>query len=351
MAFMSTPSIPDSSLHRNATRQRINGSQVDIARPPVMKCDFLSLLRTRAVALLLQPLHFRDLPMKTLAFVHRNDTRFAVGDFSPVMSVFSYHELGTTTSPFLLLDHIGPGRLLPGRPPGGVNAHPHRGFETVTLVYAGELAHHDSTGGGGIIRAGDVQWMTAGSGIVHEERFSADFAREGGAFEMIQLWVNLPARDKMTAPTYQALTRSAIPCLALEDDAGEVRVIAGRFRDMAGPARTRTRMNVLDIRLAAGRSLTIPAEEGDTALLYLRSGAVQLAGDEDVEDGGLAVLSSHGRDIRLSSRTGCSLLALSGTPLGEPLNGHGPFVMNSYDEILAAYEDIRLGRFATSQPT
>lgn len=288
--------------------------------------------------------------MKTLAFVHRNDTRFAVGDFSPVLSVFSYHELGTTPSPFLLLDHIGPGRLLPGRPPGGVNSHPHRGFETVTLVYAGELAHKDSTGGGGVIRAGDVQWMTAGSGIMHEERFSADFAREGGAFEMIQLWVNLPARDKMTPPAYQALTRERIPCLTLEDGAGEVRIIAGCFRDLTGPARTRTRMTVLDIHLAAGQSLTLPAEDGDTALLYVRAGTLQLADDENVEDGGLAVLSSHGRDISLSTRTGCRLLALSGEPLGEPLNGHGPFVMNTYDEILAAYDDIRSGRFAITQP-
>jgi len=140
--------------------------------------------------------------MKSLAFIHRNDTRFAIGDFYPALSVFSYQELGNTTSPFLLLDHLGPGRLEPKSNKKGVHEHPHRGFETVTFVFAGELEHQDSIGNGGVIGQGDVQWMTAASGIQHIEQFSPKFREQGGYFEMVQLWVNLPAKDKMSTPHY-----------------------------------------------------------------------------------------------------------------------------------------------------
>jgi redox-sensitive bicupin YhaK (pirin superfamily) len=283
--------------------------------------------------------------MKTLAFVHRNDTRFAVGGFSPVLSVFSYHELGSTVSPFLLLDHIGPGKLLPSTKRRGVDDHPHRGFETVTIVYAGELEHRDSAGHGGLIRAGDVQWMTAASGLVHQELFSDAFTQRGGPFEMIQLWVNLPAADKMGPPGYQNLTRADIPVLALPDDAGTVRVIAGAFDGMAGPAATHTRMNVFDVQLAAGTSATFPCEDGDTALVYLRSGRLQLAADEVLEENAMAVLSAHGAGVAVTATEASRLLVLSGARIDEPINGHGPFVMNSYDEILQAYDDIKTGRF------
>lgn len=283
--------------------------------------------------------------MKSLAFVHRNDTRFAVGDFTPVLSVFSYHELGNTVSPFLLLDHIGPGRLLPSTKRRGVNEHPHRGFETVTLVYAGELEHRDSSGGGGLIGAGDVQWMTAGAGVIHRELFSEEFGQRGGPFEMIQLWVNLPAKDKMNAPRYQNLTGASIPTLALPDAAGTVRVIAGAFDVRAGPAQTHTRMNVLDVRLNAGGRATFATDDGDTALVYLLSGRLRFDTDEAVEENSLAVLSSHGRDIVVTAVENSRLLVLSGERIDEPINGHGPFVMNSYEEILQAYDDIKSGRF------
>ena len=286
--------------------------------------------------------------MKTLAFVHRNDQRFAVGDFSPVLSVFSYHELGNTVSPFLLLDHIGPGRLRPSSRPGGVDDHPHRGFETVTLVFAGELEHRDSTGAGGLIGAGDVQWMTAARGVIHREKFSAAFSREGGPFEMVQLWVNLPAADKMGAPRYQALARATIPVAALAGG-GEVRVIAGRFGDLRGPAQTHTRLALLDATLPAGTRTVFPAPEGDTALLYVRRGRLQ-AGDaaaDSVDDQGLGVMSSHGSGVAVTALEDSRVLVLAGEPIHEPINGHGPFVMNHYDEILQAYDDIRRGRFAT----
>lgn len=290
--------------------------------------------------------------MKNLAFVHRNDTRFAIGDFSPALSVFSYHELGSTVSPFLLLDHLGPGRLVPGRPRGGVHEHPHRGFETVTIVYAGELEHRDSSGGGGLIGPGDVQWMTAAHGIVHRELFSEAFAEQGGRFELVQLWVNLPAAHKMDAPRYQNLTAARIPVVALSCDepgdgpgsAGSVRVIAGHFAGHDGPALTHTRMNVLDVQLAAGQRVRFDTEAHDTALVYLRSG--QLAfGDDIVEENALAVLSSNEAGFEVRARESSRFIVLSGERIDEPINGHGPFVMNTYEEILQAYDDIKSGRF------
>lgn len=282
--------------------------------------------------------------MKTLAFVQRNDTHFAVGDFSPVLSVFSYHDLGSTITPFLLLDHIGPGRLLPSTRSKGVNEHPHRGFETVTIVYEGEIEHRDSTGGGGIIRAGDVQWMTAAAGIVHRELFSDDFTQRGGRFEMVQLWINLPAADKMGAPGYQSLTRARIPSVELPGATGTVRVIAGQFEGVSGPARTHTRMNVLDVRLHAGHAARFSTRDGDTALVYLLSGRLQFGQDEPLEAQGLAVLSQQGADVTVAALENSRLLVLTGERIDEPINGHGPFVMNSYDEILQAYDDVKNGR-------
>lgn len=282
--------------------------------------------------------------MKSLAFVHRNDTRSAVADFSPVLSVLSYYDLGSTTSPFLLLDHIGPGRLLPSERRQGVNEHPHRGFETVTIVYSGEIEHRDSTGGGGIIGAGDVQWMTAAGGIVHRELFSETFTRQGGPFEMIQLWVNLPAADKMGTPGYQNLTQASIPLVELPDNAGHVRVIAGRFNGIAGPARTHTRMNVLDVTMQAGQTAVFPADDGDTALVYLLNGQLQFGTDGVMEEQGMAVMSQHGKGVQVTATERSRLLVLTGARIDEPINGHGPFVMNSYEEILQAYDDFKNGR-------
>ncbi|AVF07606.1 pirin family protein [Acinetobacter baumannii] len=285
--------------------------------------------------------------MKSLAFIHRNDTRFAVGDFYPVLSVFSYHELGNTLSPFLLLDHLGPGKIAPSMKRRGVNDHPHRGFETVTLVYAGELEHKDSSGGGGFISAGDVQWMTAASGVIHRELFSEEYSRSGGPFEMIQLWVNLPAANKMNSPRYQSLKKAEIPMVKLENEAGFVRIIAGQFKHVMGPALTHTPITVLDVELQAGQQAAFPAQSGETALVYLRSGRAQFQKDEDVlEEQGLAVMSNQGEYFSITALQSCKLLILTGQPITEPINGHGPFVMNTYDEILQAYDDIKNGRFA-----
>ncbi|TIE02429.1 pirin family protein [Acinetobacter junii] len=284
--------------------------------------------------------------MKSLAFLHRNDTRFAIGDFYPALSVFSYHELGNTTSPFLLLDHLGPGKLEPKSKKKGVNEHPHRGFETVTFVFAGELQHKDSTGGGGLIKRGDVQWMTAASGIQHIEQFSSEFRESGGPFEMVQLWVNLPAKDKMSTPRYQSLLNEDIPKIILDDQASYIRVVAGELNQTTGIAKTFTAMNVFDIHLVKDQQITLPAAEGATTLIYLRKGKVQFSSDEEsLEEQAMAVMSSLGTGVQINALENCDLLFLSAQPLNEPINGQGPFVMNSYDEILQAYDDIKTGKF------
>ena len=288
--------------------------------------------------------------MKTLAFIHRNDTRFAIGDFYPVLSVFSHYELGNTVSPFLLLDHLGPGVLKPTNLRKGVSEHPHRGFETVTLIFAGELEHRDSSGGGGIVSAGDVQWMTAASGVEHKEVFSEAFSKTGGYFEMVQLWVNLPAKDKMNPPRYQSLRKANIPVIELTNSAGTVRVIAGDYQGQHGPAKTHSPLQVLDIEIQAGHKVRLPAGAGETTLVYLRTGKAQFkAEDEIFEEQGLAVMSSLEQDFEITALQQCKLLLLTGKPLQEPINGHGPFVMNSYAEILEAYDDIKRGTFIKSK--
>lgn len=288
--------------------------------------------------------------MKTLAFIHRNDTRFAIGDFYPVLSVFSHYELGNTVSPFLLLDHLGPGVLKPTNLRKGVSEHPHRGFETVTLIFAGELEHRDSSGGGGIVSAGDVQWMTAASGVEHKEVFSEAFSKTGGYFEMVQLWVNLPAKDKMNPPRYQSLRKANIPVIELPNSAGTVRVIAGHYQGQQGPAKTHSSLHVLDIEIQAGHKVRLPAGAGETTLVYLRTGKAQFkAEDEIFEEQGLAVMSSLEQDFEITALQQCKLLLLTGKPLQEPINGHGPFVMNSYAEILEAYDDIKRGTFIKSK--
>ena len=288
--------------------------------------------------------------MKSLAFTHRNDTRFAVGDFYPVLTAFSHHELGNTTSPFLLLDHLGPGRLKPATKRGGVDDHPHRGFETVTLVFNGELEHKDSTGNGGIIGKGDVQWMTAGAGVIHRELFSETFAKSGGPFEIIQLWVNLPAKDKMTPAKYQSLTNDSIPQLQLDNLAGTVRVIAGQYHGATGPAHTHSPISILDVQLKAGHSVVFPAPAGHTALVYLRSGRLQFAAaNELLEEQGMAVMSTREADLEVTAVQDSKLLVLTGEPLQSPINAHGFFVMNTYEEILQAYEDLKQGRFVSGQ--
>ncbi|MCL6712378.1 pirin family protein [Pseudomonas sp. R2.Fl] len=268
-----------------------------------------------------------------------------VGDGFPARSLFSYQTHGRHLSPFLLLDYAGPYRFDPAEHPRGVGQHPHRGFETVTLVYEGELEHRDSSGAGGRIGPGDVQWMTAASGILHEEYHSPDFTRTGGTLDMVQLWVNLPAAAKMSAPGYQTLLDGDIPSVALPDDAGSVRVVAGQYDGHAGPARTFTPMDVWDVRLRQGGSTTFDVAEGRTLALVVLKGALRVNGKQVAREAELVVLDRDGTDVFVEAESDATFLLLSGEPIDEPIVGHGPFVMNTQSEIVQAIDDFNRGRF------
>lgn len=268
-----------------------------------------------------------------------------VGDGFPVRSLFSYHSHGQQLSPFLLLDYAGPANFEPANQPRGVGEHPHRGFETVTIVYAGEVEHRDSTGAGGKVGPGDVQWMTAASGILHEEFHSRDYTRTGGPFEMVQLWVNLPAADKMAAPHYQTLLNRDIPLVDLADDAGTLRVIAGDYAGHTGPAATHTPMNVWDVRLQQGRDVRLQLPEGHTLAVVVLRGSVEINGSQIARDAQMVMFARDGTDIVLAAHDDAKLLVLSGAPIDEPIVGHGPFVMNTAEEIQQAFSDFNSGRF------
>ena len=283
--------------------------------------------------------------MKNIIGIYTSPHMHWVGDGFPVRTLFSYDNLAKHISPFLLLDHAGPAEFTPTTERRGVGQHPHRGFETVTIVYKGELEHRDSTGSGGKIGAGDVQWMTAASGILHEEFHSEGFAKSGGTLEMVQLWVNLPARDKMADPGYQTLLDADIPSIALKNNAGRLRLIAGEFDGQTGPARTFTPIDVWDLRLNGGQALTLDLHEGrNTALVILR-GTVQVNGLESVGEGQLVLFERQGNQLTLQASADAVVLLLSGEPIDEPIVGHGPFVMNSEQEIHQAFADFQSGRF------
>lgn len=282
--------------------------------------------------------------MKKLSFIKRSNGGHWVGDGFPVQSIFSYNDIAEKISPFLMMDHAGPTVFPPTKQKLGVGQHPHRGFETVTIVYKGGVSHRDSSGGGGTIGPGDVQWMTAASGLIHEEFHSEDFARQGGAFEMIQLWVNLPAKDKMSTPGYQGITADEISEITLSNGAGIARIIAGNLENVKGPAHTFTPMNVWDLRLKAGRTLSLALPSGHTAALYVLSGAIKV-GEQAVEATEMAVMEREGTELVADVTQDAVVLLLSGEPLNEPIAGHGPFVMNTRAEIMQAMQDYNNGKF------
>ena len=283
--------------------------------------------------------------MKKVLGRYGNDRGHWVGDGFPVRSLFSYDSVGKQVSPFLLLDYAGPHNFEPTTARRGVGQHPHRGFETVTIVYDGEVEHRDSTGQGGVIGPGDVQWMTAGGGILHEEFHSPAFARTGGPFRMVQLWVNLPAKDKMTRPGYQSILNADIPSVALPDNAGTARIIAGAMDGSKGPASTFTPINVWDVRLNQDAETTLNLPEGHTAIVVVLSGRVTVNGDQPAGAAEALLLDRKGDSVTLHADADATLLILTGEPIDEPIVGYGPFVMNSEDEIRTAITDFNSGRF------
>jgi redox-sensitive bicupin YhaK (pirin superfamily) len=281
--------------------------------------------------------------MKKVIGVYGNEEGHWVGDGFPVRTLFFYQNMGKQMSPFLMLDFAGPAEFPPTNQRKGVGTHPHRGFETVTIVYEGEVSHKDSTGQGGTIGPGDVQWMTAGSGILHQEYHSEKFANEGGRLQMIQLWVNLPAKQKMTQPAYQSILKNQIPVVAV-GDFGTVRVIAGEYQGFNGPAKTFTPMNVWDVQLKKGSTLSLPAMNGWNTSIVVLKGLVE-SDQAAAKEAKMLMFSPDNEAIEIKAAEDSVLLLLSGEPINEPIVGHGPFVMNTKEEIMQAIDDFNAGAF------
>ena len=279
---------------------------------------------------------------KKIVRLHQNIPQHWVGDGFPVRSLFSYSQ-SNEYDPFLLLDYAGPYQFDPANSKRGVGEHPHKGFETVTILYHGELEHRDSSGGHGTLGPGDVQWMTAASGVVHEEFHSKGFAENGGLLEMVQLWVNLPSEAKKTAPKYQDLRSNDFPIVQLADQAGTVRVIAGDFMGTQGIASTFTPINVWDLNLNANAKLELALPEGHTSLLIIQTGSVRVNG-ESTQAVELALLSREGKNVSLELESNSRILVLTGEPIGEPVFGQGPFVMNTREEIHQAIREYQTGK-------
>lgn len=289
--------------------------------------------------------------MRKILGIFGNPRPHWVGDGFPVRSLLSHDSVGEHASPFLLLDYAGPTEFPPATRPRGVGVHPHRGFETVTIVYRGEVDHRDSAGNGGHIGPGDVQWMTAAGGILHEEHHSEAFTKQGGTLEMVQLWVNLPARAKSAKPGYQTLLNRDIPEVVLPEGAGTLRVIAGEFDGRNGPAQTFTPINLWDLRLNEGGSLALDLPEGHSVGLAVLHGTVLVNGSDLIGEAQFGLIGREGGGVTLDASTDATVLVLSGEPIDEPVVMHGPFVMNTADEIRQAFADFQNGSFgAVSAP-
>ena len=288
------------------------------------------------------------LSLRGMAGVLTPQEQHWVGDGFFVSTIFSPFQVkAEAVSPFILMDHAAPRHFGPSPQPKGVGPHPHRGFETVTFAYSGEIEHRDSHGGGGIIGAGGVQWMTAGSGVVHEEFQSSAFTKTGGEFEMVQLWVNLPARLKMTTPRYQAFDDGDFPRADIGD--ATARVIAGNYDGTLGPAKVHTPMTVFDLTFARPGTARIAFPEGFTTLVFSLNQELRVQGHTTLPKRGMAVFpaESSGDILLEASEAGARLLCLAGEPLGEPVVQHGPFVMNRREEINEAIRDYQMGRMGS----
>ena len=265
-----------------------------------------------------------------------------VGDGFRVFPLFADLAFREEVSPFLMLDYAAPHVFPPRETPPGVGAHPHRGFETVTVVYDGEIEHRDSAGNAGTIGPGDVQWMTAGAGLLHEEFHSREQSKRGGLVSMAQLWVNLPAKNKSTPPAYQTILKEQIPLVDLVG--GSLRVIAGAYAGAKGPARLFSDLHVWDVELKEGSAMQLDVTSGDTAMIALFSGAIDVA-EHKIAQPGLLMFATEGESLVFRVDSKAKMLVLSGKPIGEPIAAQGPFVMNTREEVIQAYRDYQSGQF------
>lgn len=281
---------------------------------------------------------------KELVGVYQAGSQHMVGDGFPVRNMIPGAGVDEQLSPFLLLDYMGPEHFPPTDRQLGVGEHPHRGFETVTIMYQGRVAHRDSTGSGGVIGPGDVQWMTAASGIVHEELHEKEFAKRGGTLEGVQLWVNLPKSLKMSKPRYQTLVKNEIPAVDLDGGAGRLRVIAGEFRGVKGPAKTFSPVHLYDLRLKAGHRTELTLPEGFNTSVFVLHGQVVINGSQAAKEAELALFGHTGERVMLDAKEDATILVLSGEPIREPIARYGPFVMNTQYELVQAVNDYQAGR-------
>ena len=282
--------------------------------------------------------------LKSVRGVYRSGSTHMVGDGFPVRNIFPSHNLTEEISPFLLLDYAGPAYFPPTDLPRGVGEHPHRGFETVTIVYQGNVVHRDSAGHAGTIGPGDVQWMTAASGVVHEELHEPVFAKQGGTLQMIQLWVNLPRVAKMGPPRYQTLLNENIPQSPLGGTAGSIRVIAGEYQGMMGPAKTFSPVHLYDLILQTGHQTDLILPVGFNTGLFVLSGRVVINRSEEVGEAQMALCDPNGTQINIETGEEARVLVLCGQPIHEPVARMGPFVMNTEEELVQAVNDYRAGR-------
>jgi hypothetical protein len=291
--------------------------------------------------------HLNTQPMKEpkeVLGVYGPGSNHWVGDGFPVRNLFPSSGVANQINPFLLLDYAGPASFEPSNRPRGVEQHPHRGFETVTIAYQGSVDHQDSAGNSGTIRPGDVQWMTAASGVVHEEKHGREFTEAGGVFEMVQLWVNLPQQYKMSSPRYQGILNEQIPIADLAPGAYG-RVIAGELNGVKGPAQTFTPVNLFDVRLEAGSRVDLSLPAGHNTGLVLLKGDIVLNSSRTMKgEAKLALLSPAGDFVSVEVKENSVLLVLSGEPINEPVASYGPFVMNTQEELRQAVEDYKAGK-------
>lgn len=281
---------------------------------------------------------------KKVKSVNRQGSSHWVGDGFPVRNFFPSCGVDKDINPFLMLDYAGPAHFEASRKPRGVGEHPHRGFETVTIAYKGSVEHRDSAGNQGIIHPGDVQWMTAGSGVVHEEMHEREFSKNGGEFEMIQLWVNLPKAHKMTSPRYQTLLNSVIPQVMLDEKGSVARIIAGHLNETIGPASTFTPVSLIDLKLAAGSKIELPVEAGFNSAFLFMNGSLKLGETSVSDEPRLLLMDTAGDTILLEVLKDSSLLLMAGEPINEPVASYGPFVMNTKEEIFQAIQDFQSGK-------